>query len=62
MFTKNLWEDMVFDSYWGEKDMFTVCVTLLISIGTLILDIILLPFELIALIIYLIINRRNRKC
>lgn len=60
MFTKELWEDMVFGFY-GEKDMFTVCVTLLISIGTLILDIILLPLELIALIIYFIINRRKKN-
>lgn len=61
MFTKELWEDMVF-GFDGEKDMFTVCVTLFISIGTLILDIIFLPLELIALIIYFIINRRDRKC
>lgn len=65
MFTKILWEVMIFGFY-GEKDMFTknmfTGVTLLISIGTLMLDIILLPLELIALIVYFIINRRNRKC
>lgn len=60
MLTKTMWEDLVFDSYYGEKDMDTILFTLMLSTLTLVVDIVLLPLELIALIIYFIINRRNK--
>ena len=60
MLTKTIWEDLVFDTYYGEKDVDTICLALVISALTLIVDIVFLPFELIALIIYFIINRRKQ--
>lgn len=60
MLTKTIWEDLVFDSYYGEKDLSTISLALMLSILTLVIDIVFLPLELIALIIYFIINRRNK--